>query len=201
MALVVSGRLKHRRLKPAQVRAALERHLPGLVVSSPDFSLSRAQCNVAFFCNTTSTLDFTVTVSGSSPAAPAAVAILVRETDILAETIRQALSTRLRRAKLEFCLLEDDRSKSGLLTWDPSTPLKSSAAVASYIICGGLLVLAAFLVKGQMELPPSDTRDYNVISLLLAIILPAIAVPLPFLFEQLSSRGAGNWIFSQKGGN
>ncbi len=76
MALVVSGQLSHCQMQPHQVHAALRHHLPGLVVSSPDFAVNRNTCRIEFFCNTSSTLDFTVTLTAKQTPAPAAVAVL-----------------------------------------------------------------------------------------------------------------------------
>lgn len=83
MALVVSGQVHHRGMKPTQVQELLQEHLPGLVISAPDFSVERSNCKVDFFCNTSSTLDFTVTVTANAVPAPVVVALLVRETDSL----------------------------------------------------------------------------------------------------------------------
>jgi hypothetical protein len=200
MALVVSGQARHRHMQPAQVHAALQRHLPGLVVSALDFSIERANCRIDFFCNTSSTLDFTVTVTAGAVPAPAAVALLVRETDSVTDVLTKALSRRLGKAELQYCVLEDERSRSGLLTWvRQEPPLASRPAKLSYLICLPLLILAAILVRGQLEQPRSDARDYNVLSLILAIGLPALTLPLPFLFEQLKTRGGGALALLPKG--
>jgi hypothetical protein len=48
MALVVSGQVRHRHMQPDQVHAALRKHLPGLLVSAPDFAVDRSTCRVRF---------------------------------------------------------------------------------------------------------------------------------------------------------
>jgi hypothetical protein len=200
MALVVSGQVRHRHMQPDQVHAALRKHLPGLLVSAPDFAVDRSTCRVRFFCNTSSILDFTVVLKSNPGPAPAAVAVLARETEILNATLTEALGRRFRRAKVEYCLLEDERSRSGLLSWAWEPPLSSRPAKFSYILCFGLLILAGILVRGLLRQPPSASRSYNIISLILAICLPAFTLPLPFVFEHLKSRGNGRWVFSQTGG-
>jgi hypothetical protein len=203
MALVVSGQVRHRQMQPTQVQAALHRNLPALLISALDFSVDRSNCRVEFFCNTSSTLDFTVTVTAGSLPAPAVVALLVRETDRLTSVLTKALSKPLRRkARVQYCVLEDERSRSGLLTWSrEAPPLRSRPAKLSYFICLALLILAGILVRGQLEQSRTEARDYNILSLILAIGLPALTLPLPFLFEQLASRGTGRWSFSQMGGS
>ncbi|MGA5308685.1 hypothetical protein [Micromonospora taraxaci] len=200
MALVVSGQVRHPEMQPAQVEAVLKKHLPGLVAAAPDFSVDRSSCKVLLFCNTTSTLDFTVTITASSIPAPAAVALLVREADSLNAVLIKALGKSPRKAYVQYCVLEDERSRSNLLSWTREPPLSSRPARLSYGIAAGLVVLAVILVRGQLQLPPSETRDYNVWSLILAIGLPTLTLPLPFVFEHLKSKGTGRWSFSQIGG-
>jgi hypothetical protein len=200
MALVVSGQVRHRHMQPEQVHTALSKRLPGLLVSAPDFSIERTDCRVQFFCNTSSTLDFTVELKASGKPAPAAVAVLVRETEILTDALVDALGRRFRKAQVKYCLLEDEHSRSRLLSWISDAPLTSRPARFSYLLCIGLLILAAVLVKGQLHQAASDSRNFNIISLLLAICLPALTLPLPFIFEHMQSRGTGRWTFSQNGG-
>src|SRR6266481_241284 len=103
MALVVSGQVRHRDLQPDQVRAALSKRLPGLLVSLPDFSVDRSSCRVQFFCNTSSTLDFTVVLKSGTGPAPAAVAVLVRETESLNVALTEALGRWFQKARVEYC--------------------------------------------------------------------------------------------------
>jgi hypothetical protein len=177
MALVVSGQVRHRHMQPNQVHAALRRRLPGLRVGAPDFAVDRSNCRVQFFCNTSSTLDFTIVLKSNPGPAPAAVAVLVRETESLNAMLLQALGRRFRRAKVEYCLLEDERSRSGLLNWVWEPPLSSRPAKLSYILCFALLILAGILVRGQLQQPPSASRNFNIVSLILAICLPALTLP------------------------
>jgi hypothetical protein len=200
MTLVVSGRIAHHPMQPDQVGDALRRHLPGLLKAVPDFSVERVNCTVEFFCNTNSTLDFKIALKNNVRSAPAAVATLVRETESLNEVLTRALGRRASRAKVKYCLLEDFQSHSGLMNWIWEKPLSSRPAKLSYVLCLGLLILAAFLVHGMFEEPASSSRNYNIISLILAICLPALTLPLPFLFEYLKARGKGRWLFSQIGG-
>lgn len=200
MALVVSGQVRHPEMQPSQVEAALKKHLPGLVTAAPDFSVDRSSCKVLLFCNTTSTLDFTVTITAGSIPAPAAVALLVREADSLNGVLIKALGNRLRRADVQYCVLEDERSRSNLLSWTREPPLSSRPAKLSYVLSAGLVTLAAILVRSQLQTAPSEARDYNVLSLILAIGLPALTLPLPFVFEHLKSKGTRRWSFSQIGG-
>lgn len=199
MALVVSGQVRHRQMQPEQVHDTLRKRLPGLLVSAPDFSVDRSSCKVQFFCNTSSTLDFTVTLKSSRGPAPASVAMLVRETESLNSVLIDALGRWFRRAEVRYCLLEDERSRSSLLRWSWDPPLRSRPAKLSYILCLGLLILAAILVRGLFQDTPTASRNYNIISLILAICLPALTLPLPFIFEHLKSRGSGRWLFSQSG--
>jgi hypothetical protein len=201
MALVVSGQVRHRNMQPEEVHVNLSKRLPGLLVSAPDFSVDRSSCSVRFFCNTTSTLDFTVIPKSNPGPAPAAVAVLVRETESLNAALIEALGRRFQRARVEYCLLEDERSRSGLLNWTWDPPLSSRPAKLSYILCGLLLILAGILVGGLLKQTPSASRNYNILSLIIAICLPALTLPLPFLFEHLKSRGSGRWLFSQGGGS
>lgn len=75
--------------------------------------------------------------------------------------------------------------------------MSSRPAKLSYLICLALLILAGILVYVQLQQGPSEARDYNIVSLVLAVGLPALTLPLPFIFEHLKSRGAGRWSFSQ----
>lgn len=200
MALVVSGQVRHRHMQPHQVHAALGKRLPGLLISAPDFSIDHSDCRVQFFCNTSSALDFTVELKAGNKPAPAAVAALVRETESLTDVLAESLGKHFRKARVTYCLLEDERSRSRLLSWGWETPLTSRPAKLSYFLCVVLLILAVVLVRGLLRQPASDSRNYNIVSLLLAICLPALTLPLPFIFEHLKSRGSGRWTFSQNGG-
>jgi hypothetical protein len=198
--LVVSGRVRHPAMPPEKVEKALRKRFPGLVREALDFSLQRSSCNVEIFCNTTSTLDFTVTVTGAAVTPPATVALLVRETDSLNDALARAMKRWPRRGRVEFCVLEDSRSRSHLLTWKNEPPLRSAPAKLSYIICLALLALAGVLTYWVSQTPRFGATAYDLLALGLAIALPAVAVPLPFVFEHLRSRGAGRWLFSQLGG-
>jgi hypothetical protein len=199
MTLVVSGRVRHCQMQPAKVHALLRKRLPGLQVSGLDFSVDRRSCTVGFFCNASSILDYTVTAKSGSSSPPALVAALARETDGLNEVLREALTRPFRRARVEFCLIEDERSRSGLLHWTREQPLSSRPAKLSYGLCLALLVLAGVLVHNTLHQAPGVERSNNITSLLLAICLPAVLLPLPFVFEHLKVRGTGRWIFSQTG--
>lgn len=87
MALVVSGQVRHRHMQPDQVHTALGKRLSGLLVRAPDFSIERTHCRILFFCNTSSTLDFTVELKTSAKLVPADVATLVRETESLISSL------------------------------------------------------------------------------------------------------------------
>jgi hypothetical protein len=200
VALVVNGRVRHRQMQPDKVQAVLRKHLPGLQVSGLDFSVELRSCSVGFFCNASSLLDYTVTAKAGNRPPPAVVAALARETDGLNDVLRKALTRRpFRRARVEFCLIEDERSSSSLLHWTKERPLSSRPAKLSYGLCVALLVLAAVLVHNALHQQPGPDRSNNITALLLAICLPAALLPLPFLFEALKVRGTGRWVFSQTG--
>jgi hypothetical protein len=184
-------------MQPREVHNVLKQHIPGLIVTNPDFSVERNNCKIEFFCTTTTTLDFTVTPRTSGGPLPAGVAVLTRE----AQWISDVLLSRLKKAEFGYCKLEDKTSKSNLLSWiaEPR-PLLSRPAKYSYIICGILLAVAAILSYIMMQQPSGDTRTDNVILLLLAICLPAATLPLPFFFEHLKSRGKkGRWVYLEDG--
>lgn len=201
MPLVVAGRVSHRQMQPDEVHKVLSKHIPGLVVTNPDFSVERNNCKIDFFCTTTSTLDFTVTLKSSGGPLPAAVAVLTREVQGVNDVLLGALGHRFRRAELGFCRLEDDKSKSNLLSWVIEPPLSSRPAKFSYILSVILLAIAGILCYIMLKQPPSDSRTDNVILLLLAICLPALTLPLPFLYEHFNSRRKGRWIYSEDGGS
>lgn len=66
----------------------------------------------------------------------------------------------------------------------------------SYLICAFLPLMAAVLVYFQLQHPPSPDRDLGILSLALAVGMPALAVPLPFLLEHYKKRETGRWIYS-----
>jgi len=200
LALVVSGQVRHRHLQPQKVEELLRTRFPGLQTSAPDFSVDRTNCRVEFFCNTTSALDFTVTLNTSTNSATAAVALLVREADSVNAALNVALSGWLRAAETKYCVLEDHRSRSSLLIWSRNRPLTSRAAKISYLLCVVLLTLGAALIYLQLQQPQTDTRDYNIISLALAIGLPVLAIPLPFVLEHFKSKDSSQWLFSDSTG-
>lgn len=187
-------------MQPHQIHAALGKRLPGLLISAPDFSVDHVDCRVLFFCNTSSTLDFTVEPKVGNRSAPAVVAALVRETESLTDVLAGTLGKHFRKAEVTYCFLEDERSRSRLLSWGREAPLASRPAKLSYLLCAVLLVLAAVLAGGLLRQPATNSRNYNIVSLLLAICLPALTLPLPFVFEHLKSGGGGRWTFSQNGG-
>lgn len=158
-----------------------------------------------FFCNTTSALDFTVTPKSNTVPAPATIAILVREAESLNEVLLKALGNRalarpFQRPSINYCYLEDERSRSRLLDWSWEKPLKSRPAILSYALCVGLLIIAGFIVRGLLRQAPSASRNYNIVSMIAAICLPALTLPLPFFYDHLRSRRRGRWVFSQTGG-
>lgn len=181
-------------MPPTDLKAILKGHLPGLVVGEPDFILDREKSKVDFFCNTTSTLDYTVSLKAFAPT-PGAVTMLVRETDSLNASLLAALKAS-GDAKISYCLMEDELSRGSLLRWSQrSAPLASRPAKVSYTLCALLLLLGAFLIYVVHQQPASPDRQIDVMSLALALGLPALSLPLPFVFEQLRDRGIGRWVF------
>ncbi len=199
MALVATGQLHHQRMTPAQVKSALDPHFPGLAIGGPDYYLERPNCRVEFFCNNSSTLDFTVTSMAGSLPAPATVALLVREVESLQRGLAAGLSRRFAKARVQYCLLEDERSRSVLLQWQRDSPLLSAGAKLAYCLSVVLLVITAILVAWLLRQPRDPTRDYNLVSLVIAMSLPALTLPLPFVFEWLRARGSSRWAFLQTG--
>lgn len=199
MPLVVTGRVRHRQMQPDRVRAVLSRRIPGIVVSTPDFCVDQNDCKVEFFCTTTTTLDFTVTLKSGAGPAPANVAVLARMAQSLNAAVVRALWLPFRRAKIGYCYLEDDRSRSRLLDWVREKPLSSRPAKLSYILCVVLFVVGGILVYLMFKQTPSDSRTDSIISLIVAIGLAVIALPLPFINEHLKLRGSGRWDYSQSG--
>ncbi|WP_152563789.1 hypothetical protein [Actinomadura welshii] len=198
MALVVSGQVRHSQRQPSDVEAKLRTHFPSLAnLSGYDFAVDRVDCRVQFTCNNSSTLDFNVIITNAaaSSAAPAAVALLIRETNSLNLVLAKAMGGRFRKAQVEYCYLEDDPSRAKLLRWISDRPLWSAAAKFSYILVALLAILGYILIKGQLGQPPSGDRTYNIVSLVIGIALPALAIPLPFLFQHLSNRENGRWFF------
>lgn len=199
MALVVSGRIAHRHLQPDALRGALETRLPTLTVGIPDFFVERNACRIEFFCNTTTSLDYTITLKAGGVSAPAAVALLVRETDSVNAVVLSALRES-GTAHIEYCLLEDDRSRTSLLSWSPHpSPLTSRPAKVSYVLCVALLLLGVFLIYQQLQQPIQPGREFNILSLALTLGLPALTLPMPFVFEHLRPKDRTRWIFA--GGN
>jgi hypothetical protein len=199
MPLMVSGRVRHCQLQPDQVHAMLSKHIPGIYTSVPDFAVDRNGCKIEFFCNSSSILDFTVTLTTVGGPAPAAVTLLAREAQSANEAVLKALGRRFRRAKIGYCYLEDEKSRGNLLTWSWEKPLRSRPAKLAYLLCAMLLALGGVLTYITLRQPPSASRTDAVISLALAILLSVLALPLPFVFEHLKTKGNGRWIYLQNG--
>lgn len=200
MALVISGRVHHRHMPEHKIEKVLRKQFPGLVIGYPDFSASRSGCRVEFFCNSATVLDFTIVITSTSKATPAAITLLVREAEALISALTKALSRPFGKYALSYCHLEDQGSRNILLTWSNEAPLTSPAARLSYAICVVLLIICAVLVYGQLQLPQNNGRDYDIMSLIVAIVLPALTVPLPFVFEHIRNRQTTRWLFGTKGG-
>ena len=201
MPLVVEGQMHHRAMHPDKVHAILRKHFPGLLVRPPEVSVDLGTSKVDFFCNITSVTDFTVTTKSASRPAIAATPVLARDSHNVNLVLLKALGRPFRRAEVKSCYLKDERSGSNLLHWaGEESPMKSRPAFFSYALCLALLVLAGILVQGLFRQAPSDSRNYNILSLILAICLPAITLPLPFVYSQLQSRGKGRWTYSQNEG-
>lgn len=116
------------------VQATLSKRLPRLTVGMFDFTLERDKSRVKFFCNTTTTLDYTVTLSASAPTA-AAVTMLVRETDNLNANLLAALQKE-GGGKIHSCLIEDEAYEgAALLKWaEKPAPLSSRPAKFSFML-------------------------------------------------------------------
>lgn len=187
-------------MPPDAVRRALLPHIPGLIQGGLEFTARRRNCEVSLFCNTASTLDFAITTTAGGLPAPATVVLLVREAESLHISLRKGLRRRMKGPALQYCILEDERSRSPLLSMTVEKPLSSSGAKASYVLCLLLLLLAAGLTQWQLEQPDSPGRTFNIVSLLLGLVLPALTLPLPFVWEWLRSRGNPKWFFSSTPG-
>ncbi len=196
LALVVSGQLRHTTMTPAAVSRALSPHIPGLGPGGLELVVRRRDCEVTLFCNTASTLDFAITTRAGGLSAPATVALLVREAESLHLSLRKGLRRRMRSPVLQYCVLEDERSRSQLLSMSEEKPLSSSGAKASYLLCLLLLLLAGGLTFWQLQQPPNADRSYNVVSLLIGLVPPALTLPLPFLWEWFRSHGNPRWFFT-----
>lgn len=200
MAWVVSARVRHRDLEPAQVQSALENRIPSLTSGGTDFLAEYSNVRVEFFCNSSNILDYTLTCATNRPAAPS-LAILTRECEPLNEAVLRALSGRISKAELSYCLLEDGRTMTHLASWVKSqSPLRSRAAKVSYVLVLILLALAAVLAYPQLQHASAEARTSGIISLATSIVLPALMIPLPFLFAHFDRRSLGSWRLGQVSG-
>lgn len=186
-------------MTPDEVYNALTPHIPALEVVGLEFAAKRKNCEITLFCNTGSTLDFSITTIGGGQTAPAAIALLVREAESLQSGLRDGLRRRYHAPSLQYCILEDERSRSRLLAMVEEKHLSSSGAKLSYALCALLILIATITVVWQVNVAPESDKNYNIVTLLAALILPALAIPLPFVFEWLKSRGNPRWYFFSPG--
>jgi hypothetical protein len=196
VALVVSGQVRHATMTPDAVRRALAPHIPALGEGGLEFVVQRRNCEVTLFCNTASTLDFAISTTTGGLPTPGTVALLVREAESLHLSLRKGLRHKLRSPVLQYCVLEDERSRSQLLTMYTERPLSSSGAKVSYLLSGLLLVVATGLTLWLLDQPASQGRTYNVVALLVGLLPPALTLPLPFVWEWFRSRGTPRWLFA-----
>jgi hypothetical protein len=200
MPLVVEGQVHHRAMHPDKVHAILGKQFPGLLVRTPEVSVDLVACRVEFFFNVNSITDFTVTTKSVPKQVMAATPALARDSHNINLILLKALGRPFQRARVKSCFLKDERSGGNLLHWvRDESPMKSRPAILSYVLCLALLVIAGILVHGLFRQTPSDSRNYNILSLILAITLPAITLPLPFVYAQLESR-KGRWTYAQNEG-
>lgn len=197
MGLVVTGQVHHRELHPDKVREALSGHISDLTVGDLDFYVERKEYKVQFFCNNSRTLDFAVLSTTGYVPAPAMVSLLVRETESLRRALAAGLDSRVRKAKLNYCVLEDQRSRNVMLQWVQDSPLKSAGARLSYLL-SLILILSGLAVLAWLDLRPGIvTGRADMVAIAASILVPAMTLPLPFVFEWLRRGQVGRWIFVQ----
>lgn len=200
MALIISGQVHHRHLSPSEVKAALQRRIPHIQVGGDDFLAEMRHCRVEFFCNDTRTLDYNISLIPKR-SLPAAVKILLRETEAVNISILESLSSIRGKATVNYCHLEDEQSTIRLFAWHTdTTPLKSRSAKLAYFVSLLLLALGWLLVDRQLQLDPYEGREFNIVTLILTIGIAVSAILLPFVFAHIERR-RNRWQLAYDGGN
>lgn len=198
--VVINGSLTHHQMAPARLIECVRAHFPTLVPGGtsvsvnvqPDFSIQFKDCLAEFFCNSTTSLDFVLTLSRSDQRgrqqerAVAATESLVRTCENMLSGLTNALRrpyTR-RKPRLEMCIVEDPDSKSTILLRGTASPLRSAGAKFSFGLMLCWLIVAGGLTWWQIGVHQSaDSRRANILAIGLSLGVAAISTPVPILIN------------------
>jgi hypothetical protein len=211
--VVVTGSLAHHRMATAElvehVRSAFPTLVPGgtrLNASpQPDFSVQIRDCLTEFFCDSTTSLDFTISVIHSDSEsgrqqerAVAATESLVRSCGTILDGLNVSLRRRYsrRKPKLELCIVEDPFSKSTILTRGTVSPLRSAGAKWSFGLAVFWLIIAGILVWWQSRVHQSaESRLTNILTIGLSLGVAAISTPIPIVINWREWKRNPTWRY------
>jgi len=211
--VVVAGSLAHHHMTTVDLIEHVRAHFPTLAPGGtkpnasplPDFSIQFKDCLAEFFCISTTSLDFTLSVvHGNNESerqqerAVAATESLVRT----CETILGDLTVALRRPysrrkpRLEMCIVEDPFSKSTILVRGTASPLRSAGAKLSFALALFWLVVAGTLIWWQIHVHQStESRRANILAIGLALGVAAISTPVPIIMNWREWKRSPTWRY------
>ena len=199
--VVVTGSIAHHPMETAKLIACVRENFPALVEGGtrlnanpqPDFSIRFPDCLAEFFCLSTTSLDFVISVAPSNSKrerqqerAVSATESLVRTCETLLAGLTTALRRRYTRRKprLEMCVVEDPFSRSTILLRGTASPLRSAGAKISLGLMLFWLIVAGALTWWQIGVHQSaDSRRANILAICLSLGVAAISTPLPILIN------------------
>lgn len=199
--VVVTGSLTHYRMTTPQLIKYVRTHFPALVEGgtnansspTPDFSIQFKDCLAEFFCSSTASLDFTLSVIyGDTESerqhgrAVAATESLVRTCETMLSSLTVALRRPYSRRKprLGICRVEDPFSRSTILLRETTSPLRSTGAAWSFGLTIFWLIVAGMLVVWQDHVHQSaDSKHANILAIGLSLGVAAISTLIPVVIN------------------
>jgi hypothetical protein len=202
--VIVTGRIEHSKMLPDVVLSRILKSFPKVKSGGSDFILPLPNCEVEFFCASTTSLEFSISptnykgkVSEVSNRTVTSAEVLIRATESLWTGLEGVLraSWHSRRPRLKSCNLEDPHSLGVLLTRDTDSPLCSPGAKFSWWASVLLVTLTVGLVIWQLHQPESDARTSNLLGIIIGLGGIAVGIPIPTLINWRNWKKSFVWKY------
>ncbi|MFC4033857.1 hypothetical protein ACFO3J_20580 [Streptomyces polygonati] len=199
--------IEHAEMDSAALLAKIQTAFPRAALGGLDFLVPLNDCEVQFYCMSTSALEFRVKAtasssSGANARSVTAVELLVRSTGVLWAGLEKALKVGGRRGRpnLARCVIEDASYRGALLTCDMTSPMRSTGARVSFGLAAIFTLVGIGLIIWQFSTPHSGSdREANVLGISLSLFVSAIALPVPIFINWREWKKELSWKYVRSG--
>ncbi|MEU6877963.1 hypothetical protein [Streptomyces sp. NPDC046712] len=196
--------IEHVEMDSAAVLTKVQTAFPRAAQGAMDFVVPLNDCEVEFYCTSTTALEFRVRASATGPSTSnsarsvTAVELLVRSTGVLWAGLEKALrgDGRKGRPTLARCVIEDPYSRGILLMCDMESPLRSTGARVGYVFSAFFTIVGVALIVWQFLTPhTASDREANLLGISLSLFVAAISIQIPPIINWREWKKELSWKY------